>query len=315
MFGCAGDTSNIGRLGFSVIADGRAQVLAAVRQQLMQGASQIKIMGGGGGSSKYDPIDTTQYTVDEWKAASEAVADWGTYLASHIFTDKAVNRALDVGTKTFEHAFFINEDTIKRIAAEGAFVVPQTWGISPELFNNPLVPKHKHGAIKKLQDSAKDFAPLLLKHNVKVAFATDAIGDLDDSWRARRYELYFHATLFGSNFNMLKAATSVGGELLALSGPRNPYPGKLGVIEEGALADILIVDGNPLEDISILGANEKWFKAPRPKELDTIRLIMKDGVFYKYTLPGKEEASAKLLEIQERRHSMGKSNRRAYPVF
>jgi imidazolonepropionase-like amidohydrolase len=315
MFGCAGDTSNISRFGIGQIADGRAQVLAAVRQQLMQGASQVKIMGGGGGSSKYDPIDTTQYTAEEWRAAVEATDDWGTYISSHIFTDKAVNRALDAGVRTFEHAFFITEPTIKRIAEEGAFVVPQTWGISPELFNNPLVPKNKHAAIKKLQDTAKDFAPLLKKHKVKVGFATDAIGDLDDSWKARRYELHWHAKLFGSNFECLKHATSEAGELLALSGPRNPYPGKLGVIEEGALADILIVDGNPLKDLSVLGANSKWFDAPMPKQLETLRMIMKDGVFFKFTLPGKEEASAKLVEIQKRRHEMGKKNRMAYPLF
>jgi imidazolonepropionase-like amidohydrolase len=315
MFGCAGDTSNFGRFGLGLIADGRAQVLAAVRQQLMQGASQIKIMGGGGGSSKYDPIDTTQYTAEEWRAAVEAAEDWGTYIATHIFTDKAVNRALDAGVKTLEHAFFITEPTIKRIAEEGIFVVPQTWGISPELLKNPLLPKSKIPVIEAIQKTTEGWAPLLLKHKVKVAFATDAIGDLDDSWRARRFELYHHAKLFGSNFICLRNATSVAGELLALSGPRNPYPGKLGVIEEGALADILIVDGNPLEDLSVLGANSKWFGTPRPKQLETIRLIMKDGVFFKYSLPDKEEASAKLLEIQERRHQMGKQNRMAYPEF
>ncbi|MHC4213614.1 MAG: metal-dependent hydrolase family protein [Planctomycetota bacterium] len=315
MFSGCEDYANFARFGLGQIADGRAQVLAATRQQLMQGASQVKIMGGGGGSSKYDPMDTTQYTFDEMKAAVEARDDWNTPVCSHIFTDKAVNRALDAGFKTFEHAFFITEPTVKRIAKEGAFVVPQTWGISPELLNNPLLPKNKIPMVEKLQKEAKDFAPLLLKHNVKIGFATDAVGDLDDSWKARRFELYHHAKLFGSNFLCLKHATSVAGELLQLSGPRNPYPGKLGVIEEGALADILIVDGNPLKDLSVLGAYPKWFDAPRPKQLDTIRLIMKDGVFFKCTLPGKEEASEKLLEIQRRRHEMGKGNRTAYPEY
>ena len=84
----------------------------------------------------------------------------------------------------------------------------------------------------------------------------------------------------------LAAATSTGGELAQLTGKRNPYPGKLGVIEQGAYADILLVDGNPLEDLSVLGANSKWFDAaPRDRGIETIRLIMKDGVIYKNTLP------------------------------
>ena len=80
------------------------------------------------------------------------------------------------------------------------------------------------------------------------------------------------------------AATSTAGELLALSGPRNPYKGPLGVIEEGALADILVVDGNPLEDIMVLGASKEWFGAPTPEPIETMRLIMKDGKIYKNTI-------------------------------
>ena len=91
---------------------------------------------------------------------------------------------------------------------------------------------------------------------------------------------------FGSNFEVLKQLTSTAGELLALSGPRNPYPdGKLGVIEEGAYADLLIVDGNPLEDITVIGGNDKWFDAdPELKPIETINLIMKDGKIYKNTI-------------------------------
>ncbi len=101
---------------------------------------------------------------------------------------------------------------------------------------------------------------------------------------ARRYELFWRAEFFGSAYEVLKQGTSVAGEVMALSGPRNPYPGKLGVIEEGALADILIVDGNPLEDLSVLGAYPKWYAAPTPKPIKKIRLIMKDVKIYKNTL-------------------------------
>ena len=101
-------------------------------------------MAGGGGSSRFDPIDTTQYSVEEVKAIVEAAKDWGTYVAAHVFTDRAVNRLLDAGVKTFEHSFFISENTMKRIAKEGGYVVPQMWGISQLILaKNPLLPKDK----------------------------------------------------------------------------------------------------------------------------------------------------------------------------
>ena len=277
--------SNFLRLGIGVVADGRPAVLAATRQNLMMGASQIKIMGGGGGSSKYDPIDTTQYTLDEMKAAVEAAEDWGTYVTAHIFTDRAIKRALEAGLKCFEHGFFMSEEVIQQVAEAGAFVCPQMWGMSPELFNNPNVPKSKHDSMRAMQEQYKNFAPWLVKHKVKVAFASDLLGPSDDGIKSRRYELWWRAEAFGSNFEVLKHLTSNAGELLAMSGPRNPYTGKLGVIEEGALADILVVDGNPLEDMKILGGQNKWFAdLEPPKPIETLKVIMKDGVIYKNTL-------------------------------
>ena len=132
-----------------------------------------------------------------------------------------------------------------------------------------------------------DFGKNLLKHNVKVVFASDYVGVFADAERARRYEIWWRTQAFGSNFEVLKQMTSTAGELLTLSGPRNPYlaSGKIGVIEVGAAGDILLVDGNPLEDISVLGANEQWFDAdPEYKEIDTLKVIMKDGVIYKNSL-------------------------------
>ncbi len=101
---------------------------------------------------------------------------------------------------------------------------------------------------------------------------------------SRRYELAWRAELFGSNLTVLRQATSVGGELLALSGKRSPVRGALGAIQQGAMADLLVVDGNPLEDLSLIGAHSEWFAAPAPGPIDTIRLIMKDGKVYKNTL-------------------------------
>lgn len=101
---------------------------------------------------------------------------------------------------------------------------------------------------------------------------------------ARDFEKFAFSRFFG-NLQTLRSMTSVPGELAALTGGSNPYPGKLGVIEEGALADLLIVDGNPLEDITMIGANEKYLDAePREQGIETIRIIMKDGKIYKNTL-------------------------------
>ena len=112
------------------------------------------------------------------------------------------------------------------------------------------------------------------------------VGVFADAERARRYELWWRTQAFGSNFEVLKQLTSIAGELLALSGPRNPYKaGKQGVIEEGAYADMLLVDGNPLKDISVIGGNEQWFDAdPEYKPIETLHVIMKDGKIYKNTL-------------------------------
>ncbi|HIG61562.1 MAG TPA: amidohydrolase family protein [Gammaproteobacteria bacterium] len=276
--------SNFERLGVSIIADGTTNVLAATRQNLMQGATQIKIMAGGGGASSYDPIDTTQYTEEEMRAAVSAAADWGTYVTAHLFNPKSAKRAIRAGIQCLDHALFIDEATIRMAVKADVFVAPQFWALSPELFKHPDLKVEKHEAIRAMHALAKDFVPLLIKHKAKVPFATDLLGDPDEGAKSRHYEIAWRAELFGSNFEVLRQMTSVGGELLARSGPRNPAVGSLGVIEPGAMADILLVEGNPLEDLSVIGANPKWFDAPKPGPIDSIRLIMKDGVIYKNTL-------------------------------
>jgi imidazolonepropionase-like amidohydrolase len=282
----AGDLSNFERFGIGTVADGVPEVLAATRLNLRNGATQIKIMAGGGGSSRFDPIDTTQYSVEETCAIVQAAADWGTYVAAHVFTDRAVNRLLDCGVKTFEHGFFISQATMKRIAKAGGYVVPQMWGISPDLARNPLMPPHKIPVAQALGEKYKDVGRHLLANRVKVVFASDYVGTFADAERARRYEIWWRTQTFDSNFEVLKQMTSIAGEMLELSGPRNPYrAGAQGVIEEGAYADLLLIDGNPLDDISVIGGATEWFDAdPEWKPIETIDLIMKDGVIYKNTL-------------------------------
>lgn len=281
----AGDLSNFERMGIGMVADGVPEVLKATRLNLRNGATQIKIMAGGGGSSRFDPIHTTQYSVEEVEAAVEAAKDWDTYVAAHVFNDRSVNRLLDAGVKSLEHGFFINDETMKRISSEGAYVVPQMWGISPDLARNPLMPADKIPLVQKLGEQFKDFGRNLVKNNVKVVFASDYVGTNADAERARRYEIWWRTQTFDSNYEVLKQLTSVAGELMAESGQLNPYPHKLGVIEKGAYADILLIDGNPLEDISVIGGTDKWFDAdPEYKEINTINLIMKDGVIYKNTI-------------------------------
>ena len=134
-------------------------------------------------------------------------------------------------------------------------------------------------------DGSKSLVAYIKKHKPKIVHNVDTVLSTIPFGRAHRdFEKYYFAELFG-NHAFLVAATSTGGELARLTGKRNPYPGKLGVIEAGAYADILVVDGNPLEDLSVLGANPQWFDAPpRDRGFETIRLIMKDGKVYKNTL-------------------------------
>jgi imidazolonepropionase-like amidohydrolase len=259
-------------------------------------------MAGGGGSSRFDPIDTSQYSLEELKAIVGAAEDWNTYVAAHVFTDRSVNRLLDAGVKTMEHCFFVSEKTMKRMAKEGAYAVPQMWGISPDLARNPLIPPDKIPLVKALGQKYKDVGRNFLKNGVRVVFASDYIGVFADAERARRYELWWRTKVFDSNFEVLKQLTSTAGEMLALSGPRNPYKaGKLGVIEEGAYADLLLVDGNPLEDITVIGGTDKWFDAdPEYKLVPTIHLVMKDGNIYRNEIDGR--LSPEAISYKEMRY-------------
>lgn len=275
-------SSSLEAMGFFIIADGVPDSLAAARQNLRQGATQIKIMAGGGGSSSFDPIDTCQFTPEEIKAIVSASDDWNTYVTAHTFQPKCMQELIQNGVKTLDHAFNLDELTAKMAAENDVWILPQMNGISPYLLENPNLPADKLAPIQQMQNNAPNLVELIKKYNIKTAYATDAFGPQEEASKQLRYNLYIHSQYY-TNYETLVHATSMGGELVALSGPRNNYDGKIGVIEEGALADILLVDGNPLEDLSVLGANPKWYDAQYEKGIDTIHVIMKDGQIFKYT--------------------------------
>ncbi|MBY6006685.1 amidohydrolase family protein [Salipiger bermudensis] len=278
--------NNLQRLGITIIADGVDQVIAAVRQNLSQGSSQLKLMAGGGVSSTLDPLHTMQFFPEEIEAAVRAAADWDTYVGVHVFSDEGIRRSVDAGVKSIEHGFFASRDTMQLMKDNGVFLVSQMTGISPYLQQLPaLQAEPNRSKLLNAQAQSQDYVENVKAIRPPMAFATDVVFTTAEAMRGQiDYEKWFHADLFG-NHAMLVSATSAAGELLAYSGQANPYPGKLGVIEEGAYADILVVDGNPLEDITVIGGNAQWYDAePRGPNIPTLPIIMKDGRIYKNTL-------------------------------
>jgi imidazolonepropionase-like amidohydrolase len=257
---------------FSFIADGPAEVQRAVRETLRRGAVQIKVMAGGGVSSTYDPLYTVQYSAEEFRAATEAAKDYGTYVAIHAYNDTAIIRAIENGVKVIEHGTLMTEKSAKIMKKKDVFLSPNCQVLNlPEEAVSFLnsVQRAKFFEAKEGLDRQMKLAK---KYGLKVAFGTDMFGSRENYENTPK-EFTCRAEYF-TPLEILKQATSINAELLAMTGPRNPYQeGPLGVIQEGAYADLLVIDGNPLEDISIMTDPEKNF-----------RIIMKDGVIYKNTL-------------------------------
>ncbi|WP_456311596.1 amidohydrolase family protein [Pseudomonas shirazensis] len=257
------------RNNFGVIADGADQVLKRVREQLRLGATQIKLAAGGGVSSTYDPLDVSQFTEAEMKAAVDAAENWGTYVTVHAYTPRAIQTALRAGVRCIDHAQLIDEQTARMLADKKVWLSLQPFiDEGKSLYADGSPNRIKQQTMMSGTDNAYNFAK---KYNIKTAFGTDCLFEPEHS--AKRAGDLVKLLRWYKPFEILKMATSTNAELLAMSGPRNPYPKKLGVIEEGAYADILLVDGNPLIDLNILEDYEK-----------KLLLIIKDGVIYKNLL-------------------------------
>lgn len=262
--------SYIERNGQTIVADGVDQVLMRTREQLRQGATQIKVMAGGGVSSTYDPLDVAQYTEEELSAAVRAAAGWNTYVTVHAYTPTAVQAAIKAGVKCIDHGHLLDDATVKMMAEKGIW-----WSMQPFQDDEDAAPFPEGSDARKkylqMVEGTENAYKLAKKYNVKLAFGTDIL--FDPKLAKRQGAQLAKMVKWFTPFEVLKMATSDNASLLEMCGPRNPYPKKLGVIEEGAYADLILVDGNPLENINLIANPEKYFI-----------LIVKNGDVIKNTI-------------------------------
>ena len=260
-------------LGGALVADGPDLVRQRVREQLMLGASQIKLTAGGGVASPHSPLDVSTFTPDELKAAVEAADNWGTYVMVHAYTPVAVRRAIDSGVRVIEHAHLIDDATAKYMADKGVWLSSQP--LTQAEFGGICPPgSDQYEKLNEVFTGTERLFGLVKKYKLKMSFGTDVL--FSEALGRRQGAMLAGMGKWFTPAEVLRQATSTNGELLALSGKRSPYKGKLGVVEEGALADLLLVDGDPLANLQLLADADRNF-----------RVIMKDGKIYKNSLEGK----------------------------
>jgi imidazolonepropionase-like amidohydrolase len=257
------------QVGAAMIADSPDEVRVRVREQLMRGASQIKLTAGGGVASPHSPLDAVTFTEDELRAAVEAAGNWGTYVTVHAYTPESIRRSITSGVKCIEHGHLMDEPTARLIAERGI------W-LSMQAFPDELADAFPPGSFER-QKALEVFAgtdatyKLAKKYGIKTAWGTDIL--FSGRLAQRQGELLAKLVRWYTPAEVLIMATGTNAQLLALSGQRNPYPGKLGVVEEGALADLLLVDGDPIANIRLIEDPAKNFV-----------VIMKDGRIYKNSI-------------------------------
>jgi imidazolonepropionase-like amidohydrolase len=257
------------QLGAAMIADSPDEVRVRVREQLMLGASQIKLTAGGGVASPHSPLDASTFTQAELRAAVEAAENWGTYVTVHAYTPDSIRRAIAAGVKCIEHAHLMDEAAAKLIAENGIWLSTQAF---PDELADAFPPgsSERAKALEVFAGTDRTFE-LAKKYKIKTAFGTDIL--FSPALAQRQGDLLTKLVRWYTPAEALVMATGTNAELLALSGKRNPYPEKLGVVEEGALADLLLVDGDPIANIKLIEDPAKNFL-----------VIMKDGRIYKNAL-------------------------------
>jgi imidazolonepropionase-like amidohydrolase len=264
-----GPLPHMSQIGGTMVADSPDEVRIRTREQLMLGASQIKLTAGGGVSSPHSPLDVSTFTEPELRAAVEAAENWGTYVTVHAYTPEAIQRSIAAGVKCIEHGHLMDEDTAKLMAEKKIWLSTQPL---PEELIKAFPPGSSERAKgEQVIQGVEKVYRLARQYKLKTAFGTDVL--FSPALATRQGELLASLSRWYTPAEVLAMATSVNAELLALSGKRNPYPGKLGVVEEGALADLLLVDGDPIANVKLLADPARNFV-----------VIMKDGKIYRNSL-------------------------------
>jgi imidazolonepropionase-like amidohydrolase len=247
--------------GLARIADGVSECRRAARDELRKGATQIKIMASGGVASPYDPIWNLQYSDEEMTAIVQEARSWHTYVLAHAYTPEAIRRAIDNGVRSIEHANLIDRATAEHVAAADGFVVPTlvTYD-SLHRFGRELgFSEVSLGKLAEVREAGLRSLEILRTAGVQIGYGTDLLGPMH-RYQSREFVIRAEAM---TPFDIIRSATTVNAALLNRTG-------ELGVVAPGARADLIVVDGDPLADISLLDGQGEHLTA-----------IMKDGVFYK----------------------------------
>ena len=258
--GCDGTVFN----AFAVMADGVDECIKSAREQLRQGAHCIKIMGSGGVASPTDPIWMNQYREDEIRAIVNECVERRSYVSAHCHPASAVRRCVEFGVRSIEHGTLIDAETARFVAEKGAYIVPTMVIIAAlvEMGRKLGFPAQSQEKAEFAWKQAISGMDLMRQAGVKICFGTDLMGSMYDQ-ECREFTL--RSEVF-SPLEMLRQATSIPAEMMMLEG-------QIGCVAPGAHADLLVVEGDPLKDISLLAANGR-----------NLRTIVRGGVVVKNEL-------------------------------
>jgi imidazolonepropionase-like amidohydrolase len=244
------------------ICDGVDAIRIAAREEIKGGADFIKIMANGGVASPTDPIHFLGFSVDELKAVVEEAANAGTYVSAHLYTDVAIRRAVEAGVHSLEHCNLIEEETAKFAAAKGAVAVPtlvtyEKLATEAESLGFPAASLAK---VDNVRLKGMESLEIMHRAGLPMAYGTDLLGAMH---RHQSEEFVIRARVLPAH-EVIASATALAAKLLGMEG-------QIGVIAAGAYADMIVVDGDPLKDLSLLTGQGQHMP-----------IILQNGAFLKH---------------------------------